>query len=318
MRPLVRKDIRFNSADGSSRIAGYIYSCADVKPFCILQISHGMCENIPFYEEFAAFMVRRGVVVCGGDHIGHGLSAPSPNELGHFKQNSGRYSAVQDLKTMNAYVRGLFPGLPIVLLGHSMGSFLARLYAVRYPKSIDGLLLSGTSGPQPMVDTVIFKTNMMCRLLGQYHRSKLVYAMIFGGYQRRIPNPKTRHDWISRNTAKVEKHTQDRQRAFRFTVSGIYEMLCMLRQVSSRTWAQAVPKNMPMLIFSGTADPLGNYGRGILRLYRLMKISGAKQLSCILYLNGRHGILIESNRYQVYEDVLAFLKKHFAPSPLNP
>ncbi|MDL2323685.1 alpha/beta hydrolase [Ruminococcaceae bacterium OttesenSCG-928-A16] len=311
MQKIERKSIWFNSADGKNKIAGFFYTCPEVEPFCVLQISHGMCEYIDRYQDFAYFLARNGVVVCGNDHLGHGASASTEDDLGYFTEKGGRKFALQDLHTMNQKAHEAYPHLPVVLLGHSMGSFFARRYAALWPKTISGLVISGTGGPNPLAAAGIAMAGLVAKIKGPRHRSSLVHNMAFGAYLKKIENPKTPYDWISRDEEIVALYANDAKCVFQFTVNGFHELFSALKDVSSPGWAAGINKQMPVYMFAGDADPVGDYGKGVVTVYNWLRDAGVKNVQLKLYPGGRHEMLNETNRAEVYDDVLEFLKANF-------
>ncbi len=304
-----RKDIRFKSSNGRSAVAGVFWQNPDVAPWCVLQISHGMCEYMGRYADFAAFLAQSGVAVCGNDHIGHGDTAADADDLGYLDPKVGRRYAVRDLKTMNDRAHEAFPGLPVVLLGHSMGSFFARQYAVQYPQSISGLIISGTGGPNPLAGVGILLTRLISVFKGAHHRSKLVHNMAFGSYLRRIPAPRTPADWLSRDEAVVDQYCADPYCTYRFTVAGFGQLFAALRDVSGPKWAARMPRGIPLFMLSGDEDPVGAYGKGAAKVHAWLQKTGAANLRLTLYPGGRHEMLNETGRERVYQDVLDFLKE---------
>lgn len=307
MPPLVRRDIWFDSSDSRNRVAGYLYSNPYIPPFCVLQISHGMCEYMDRYEEFAGFLAAKGVAVCGNDHLGHGSTVQRSQDFGYFSEKDGRRFAITDLRLMNDKIREYFPGLPIVLLGHSMGSFFARKYVTKWPHTVDGLILSGTGGPNPLAGLGILLANVVAKSKGPRYRSKMVHKLAFGQYLKKIDDPITDYDWLSRDEAIVEAYATDPYCTFMFTVNGFHELFCALRDVSGPGWASLVRRNMPVLMIQGDADPVGDYGRGTAIVRDRLVDAGVRNVEYKLYPGARHEVLNESNRQEVYQDVFAFL-----------
>lgn len=305
----VKKDIWFDSSDGVNQVAAYIFSDEEVEPFCILQISHGMCEYMARYDDFAKYLTQNGIIVCGNDHLGHGSTAKNEKDLGYFTELNGRKHVLADLKKLNELVRREYPGLPLVLLGHSMGSFFARKYAAQWPETIDGLIISGTGGPNPQVDLGIRLSRVIARVFGGRHRSNLLDVMTFRDYLKQIKRPKTPYDWVSRDESIVEKYKNDPLCTFKFTANGFHELYQSLKEVNGTEWARQVPKDLPVYLFSGDADPVGQYGRGVLIVRDMLKEAGVEQLECKLYPGGRHEMLNETNRQEVYEDVIHYLQR---------
>ena len=142
-------EISFASSNGRSLVKGWVYAPMEGDCKGIVQISHGMCEYIGRYDPFLRFLAQHGYVACGNDHIGHGHSSPDEDHLGYMGGMEGDRWIVEDLHRFNRIVRKIHPGLPCVMLGHSMGSFAARVYAAQYGHTLAGLILSGTGGKNP-------------------------------------------------------------------------------------------------------------------------------------------------------------------------
>ena len=312
--PEVKKNaISFKSSNGTDTVAGYYYTCPGMEPRCILQISHGMCEYIGRYDDFAGYMAQKGYVVCGNDHLGHGATSSGPNGTdGYFAEKDGRKFVLQDLHEMNRLAREAYPGLPVILLGHSMGSFFARMYAVLYPETLHALVLSGTGGPNPLAGVGLALTEAIGRVKGRKHRSKFLNNMAFGQYLKRVDSPDTPYDWISRDKEVVARYAQDAKCTFIFTASAFHELMAILRAVNRPQWAQKVDKRLPVALFAGDADPVGDYGRGVESVYRALKDAGVKDVFLKLYPGARHEILNETNRAEVYADILAWCDAHQA------
>ncbi|MEG2020893.1 MAG: alpha/beta hydrolase [Oscillospiraceae bacterium] len=313
MSEIQKNVISFRSASNTCDVAGYIYKCEAVTPRAVLQISHGMCEFIGRYDNFANFMVEHGFIVCGNDHLGHGKTSDNAGGLdGFFAEKDGRDFVVEDLHKMNEIVSEQYPNLPIILLGHSMGSFLARLYAVRYPKTIKALILSGTGGANPLGGIGIVLTKIIGKIKGSKYRSELINNIAFGSYLKQIPQHKTPYDWISHDEALVDIYKNNKKCTFIFTVSAFNDLMCTLRDVNTVQWAEKLDKNMPIYMFSGDKDPVGDYGKGLAAVEKLIQNAGVKDFTFKLYKDGRHEMLNETNRNEVYEDVLNWCNAHVA------
>lgn len=310
MSALRTEDIRFKSSDGIHEIAGYFFTDESQPPRAILQISHGMCEYIGRYRDFAAFMASHGFAVCGNDHLGHGASSPDADTDGFFAEKGGRFYVLRDLKSMNDLARKRWPGLPLILLGHSMGSFFARWFAEVYPDALDALIISGTGGPNPAAGAGLALTNLVGAARGPKYRSQLVHNMAFGAYLKQIEAPKTPYDWISRDEEIVAAYAKDPKCTFQFTVSAFHELMAVLRQVNRPAWAGTIRTDLPVWLFSGEADPVGDYGKGVRTVYERLKAAGLADLQLKLYPGGRHEMLNETNRAEVYADVLGWCEAH--------
>ena len=267
---------------------------SDRRPFLIVEVN--ICG-------------KNGVCRCGLAEL---IQVRSSRREEEFHEKDGRKFVLQDLHEMNRLAREAYPGLPVILLGHSMGSFFARMYAVLYPETLHALVLSGTGGPNPLAGVGLALTEAIGRVKGRKHRSKFLNNMAFGQYLKRVDSPDTPYDWISRDKEVVARYAQDAKCTFIFTASAFHELMAILRAVNRPQWAQKVDKRLPVALFAGDADPVGDYGRGVESVYRALKDAGVKDVFLKLYPGARHEILNETNRAEVYADILAWCDAHQA------
>lgn len=301
-----KERVKFLSSNGVNEIAGFIYFEYETVPKAVLQLSHGMCEYIERYEWVAKFLTSRGYVLAGNDHLGHGDSSPE-KEYGIFYEEF----LIQDLKTMNAIIRKRFGSLPIILYGHSMGSFFARWYAERYPETINGLILSGTAGPSKLNGIGKMLSGIISKLHRRGYVSKFLVKLNFGSYNQRIENPKSKNAWLTRNEEIVKKYDRDPKCQFSFSAMGYHAMLTVLTHVSKKEWAAALPKDLRVLQIAGAMDPVGNYGEGVKAVTRLLKEAGLKDVTEYIDANGRHELHNELNKEEVMEKVVTWLDKRY-------
>ena len=307
----VTEDIRFDSAMPGRSITGHLFYDAEKPPRAILQISHGMCEYIGRYADFAAYMVQHGFAVCGNEHLGHGAGC-APEDLGYFGPGDGIGCVLKDLRTMNRMAHERWPGLPLFLLGHSMGSFFAREYAARYPGTLDYLIISGTGGPNPASAAGLAVIRMSMAIKGDRARSGLVNKLAFGSYLRHVPHPDTPYDWISRDKEIVSRYAKDPLCTFVFTLNGFQVLVSVQDLVNRKDWASRLCAGHcpPILLVSGDEDPVGAYGKGVRQVYEMLKQAGAPDVHIKLYPGARHEVLNETNRTQVYEDILTWCERY--------
>lgn len=275
----------------------------------VLQISHGMVEFIDRYEEFASYLADRGIAVTGNDHLGHGESVLDQEAYGYFSEEKGNQVLLRDLHYLRGLTEKKFPGVPYFLLGHSMGSFLARQYLCLWGEGLRGAVIMGT-GTKPRA--LLYAGRKVCRLLasvrGWRHRSRLVDLMAFGGFNRRFKHPRTTHDWLTREEAIVDAYIADERCRFLFTLNGYENLFYSMYVLTFPAYIARMPKRLPVLFLSGGEDPVGNYGRGVRKVADEFRSAGMEWVKCRIYSEDRHEILNERDRESVYQDIFRFLK----------
>ena len=274
----------------------------------VVQISHGMAEYSNRYARFAFELCKEGYAVFVSDHIGHGSSVTDREMLGFFGETDGEEHFVEDLKALTDIIKAEYPDLPFFMLGHGMGSLIARKYTAKYGYLLDGVIYTGTSGENSAVGVGIQLANTYIKQNGPMHRSELIDTIAFGAYNRKTPK-RTHCDWVSRDEEEVDKFIADELCGYKYTVSGMRALFMLLKQVSSRRWFNSVPLSMHILMLSGSKDPIGDYGKGVEEVYKKLKKTGHKNVSMKLYDEARHEILNETNRQEVYEDIINWLNE---------
>ena len=303
-------NIKISSTDNVNELQVYIWE-PENKPSAILQISHGMQEHIGRYEEFATFLNSKGVLVIGNDHLGHGYSAKDENDLGYFGANRSQ-TVVDDLHAVTLFAKEKYGNdVPFFLFGHSMGSFMARRYLMTYGGELTGAILSGT-GSQPglILSCGLLIANLTALIKGERHRSTLLKNMAFSSYNKRIKNPVSKSDWLSKDSEIVAKYDNDKFCTFDFTVNGYKTLFEAINFIQKNENIERIPKNLPILIMSGDEDPVGNYGKGVKMVYDRLKKSGLTNVDITLYEGGRHEMLNEVEREKVFDDIIMWINKH--------
>lgn len=290
------------ASSGEGQIYSVIYSGTEKR--ALLHLIHGMSEHSGRYEDFAAFLVDHGFVVVMEDHQGHGRSARVP---GHFGDHNGWKNILKDLKGLSDEARKQYPDLPFFLMGHSMGSFLARSYVIRYGKELDGLILSGTMGRNPAVYVGLILAAVQKKLKGPKSKAKLLYRLGMGNYNKEIRNPVNSSAWLSTVDEVCRAYEADPLSGVEFTAAAYYDLFSGLKEINSAGWAQKVP-DLPIYLFAGGADPVGNYGKGPAEVYALLKESG-HQTELKIYPGYRHEMLNEAIHEQVYQDIMNWLER---------
>lgn len=308
----LRKPIKtrrdFPSSDGINTVAGWLYEPAEGPVRGVVQISHGMCEYIGRYDELAAWLCSKGYAVCGNDHLGHGATSDGEAGVnGYMGEKDGWIHMVKDLRRMTILAKSWKPGVPVILLGHSMGSFLARAYASQWGDEIDGLVICGTGGPNPAVDAGLALTELIARTKGPTYRSEKVKKIAFGGYLKKIKDPRTPNDWLTRDEAIVDAYCQDPKCTYLFTVSGFHDLMTVIKRVSGQNWADKLPRQLPVWVVSGEEDPVGDWGSGVKKVHSWLVKAGMQDLRLSLYPGMRHEVFNEVGREAVFEDLLNWL-----------
>lgn len=304
---LIREPLAFASATGQGLCHADLYQPAG-KPRFGLLIAHGMAEHHRRYDEFACWFVEHDAVVLSFDHAGHGESARDHDHLGFFAEKDGDILVLQDLDQLVKYFRNRFPELPLILLGHSMGSLIVRDYLTSNGHLLNGVILTGTSGPNPQLTIGRWLARSIQRIYGPRHRSKLLDGMLHQGFLSRIEQPETEFDWLTRDRQIVAEYLADPDCGYLFTVSGLLDIIAWTERISRPEWASLLPKELPILLASGEHDPVGQFGRGVERVAKWLETAGCT-VKTILYPLARHEILNETDRLAVYADLDAWISE---------
>ena len=310
----------YPSSNGKWRVSALIYTPDEgVVVRGVVQLSHGMCEYAGRYEALARELCGRGIVFCGNDHLGHGATALLNREkLGYFGPRGSRKFLVEDLELLRREMAGRYPGVPYFLLGHSMGSFLARLHARRFGAGLDGLILSGTAGRNRAAAAGKALARAVEAAKGPRYISDAVYDLANGAFSKAIPGAKTPVDWLSKDPRVCQAYLKDPLCAFKFTVSAYYELFCMLEECNSPQWYVGMPKRLPVYLFAGDQDPVGARGAGPREVYSGLLKAGCLDAELRLYPGGRHEMLNEPEQAEVRRDLLQWIEGVMARQAVNP
>ena len=295
---------RFPSATELCDIRFYIYT--PEKPKAVVQFSHGMCEYIERYEEFARFLCENDIAFCGNDHIGHGNSIAHEDLLGFFGSSDGYKNMVCDLHRTSEIIRGKFPETPVFLIGHSMGSFLARIYLSKYEDNFSGAIFMGTAGGVTGQAPLRKILDAAARKNGDLYRNQKITKMVYSVLNLRTENHRTKYDWLSRDDADVDGFIADKKCNFTFTVAGYRDMLNALSCCNSAAVIENTPTDVPILFLSGGMDPIGEYGNGV-RNAVIRYLKRGCDVNLRIYREARHELLFELNKDEVMNDILGFI-----------
>ena len=306
---MVRNEFTFLSADGKTPIHTVEW-LPDGTPKAVLQIAHGVSEYILRYEPFATYLTERGFAVVGHDHIGHGSSLADGAERLYFGPKGSWSWVVQDIYTLRQQAGKKFVGLPYFLLGHSMGSFLARTYLIRYPGTVDGAILMGTG---QMAPALIAGGKAVAvaegKRLGEDRPSPVVTKLSFGTYNKLFAPNRTGFDWLSVNEENVDAYIADPLCGGNASIGLFREMLGGMSYIAKPENLKKMNLNTPILFISGGMDPVGDCGKGVMRAYESFRKAGVRDIAVKLYPDLRHEILCETEKETVFEDVFLWLEE---------
>lgn len=302
-----KEEFTFDSRDGETKLHAVRW-VPDGKALCIVQIVHGMAEYIERYEELAQFLAQKGILVTGDDHLGHGKSVPENGTYGYFCEQDPATVVVRDVHRLKKITQEDYPGVPYVILGHSMGSFILRNYLFRYGTGIEGAIICGTgSQPQPLVKVCQAVAAIQGAFLGDAHVAKMIDKLAFGNYNKKIANAKTPFDWLCRDEKIVNAYMKDKWCGFTFTVNGFKTLFRLLDRLNQKDNLAKMPKDLPVYFIAGDMDPVGNYGEGVKKAYEDFCQAGMEKVTIKLYPGGRHELLNEMNKIQVYGEIYTWI-----------
>lgn len=302
---IIKTQAFFRSTDGVNMSRVLIWRDDSCEPAGVLQISHGLTEHIGRYDRFARFMASNGFIVCGNDHIGHGLTAPSQAELGNFGEPDSDIRMIDDMHTLYNIMVKRHPSIPYYMLGHSMGSFLARIYASLFGYELSGIILCGTSHVNSRLSLLQEYVYPLGDMMGKDSYSS-TGSEILGKLTARYFKEDDENSWLS--VSKENRAEADCDPYFDFPVTNASAMIVakmFFRSCSDECYT-AIPPELPVLLISGGKDPIGLFGRGVLACCSKLESNGI-QTEMKLYPGLRHEILNEDDYQNIYDDILKWI-----------
>ncbi|MGM9592328.1 MAG: alpha/beta fold hydrolase [Oscillospiraceae bacterium] len=301
------KDFYFDSSTGKNKI--HARMCVpDGEVRAVVQIVHGIAEHIARYDDFMSFLASNGLVAVGTDHLGHGKSVETDEQLGFFAEKDGWTYVVGDEEILRRAMKENYPNVPQIVFGHSMGSFITRTHLIRFPGAFDAAIISGTGNQShALVFGGLTMGNLVVALKGPHHHSNLLNNMAFGSYNKIYGTVRTESDWLSRDEAQVDKYIADPLCGFIPSCSLFRDMMTGIKFVTTQKNLEEMNKDIPVYFMSGDMDPVGECGKGVKLAYENFKKAGMKDVSIKLYKDGRHEMLNELNKDEVYSDILAWI-----------
>lgn len=314
---VLREEFSVPSSDCVSNLAGYVWAAPGLEhPRAVVQLVHGMAEHILRYDAFARFLASHGFAVVGHDHVGHGKTAQTPSSWGVMEPRHGADHLVEDVHRTRSHAQARFPGVPYFVFGHSMGSFVVRNYLCAYGKGLAGAVVCAT-GWQPRAALGFGK--LVCDVIGATrgwtHRSQFVHRLADGAYERAFdPEEGGKLGWLSRDAAQREAFAADPACGFTFSVAAYHELFSLVGGCQSRQRVAYMQSGVSVMLIAGSCDPVGGNGAAIPKVARLMRSCGVRDVQVKIYPEARHELLNETNRDEVFGDVLQWFEACLNPA----
>ena len=286
--------------------AGKIRACVwtpEGTPKAIVQLVHGIAEHVERYDEYAGWLNEQGVLVVAQDHMGHGKSIGKDGIQGYF--HGGWFAAVDDTYSLLKQTMEKHPGVPYILFGHSMGSFIVRTILARYPESgIAGCIVCGTAWqPGALLKVAMPMCKFLCGNGGDKRPSEPLKKIMFGSYNQKVEHVRTENDWLTRDDRVVDAYNNDPLCGFTATAGLYRDMMTGIAYIQQKDTLNAMNKATPVFFVAGSADPVGAYGQGVEQAAKAFTDAGMLDVTLKLYPMCRHEILNEINYSQVYEEI---------------
>lgn len=285
---------------------GVTITIPEGKPKGIVQILHGMSEHRLRYFDFMNELSNAGYIVMIHDHRGHGESILNPNDFGYFYKD-GANQLVLDAKKVTDYIQSRFPDLPIYLLGHSMGSLVARAYLKRYDDVLSGLILMGPPFQNPNLNIGRKLVRFLKIFRSPHGRSKLVHNLIFWNYNQKFKKEYDTLSWLCKNQETRERYRNDQQCNFIFTLNGFETLFLLMKDVFDTMNWHLKKCHLPILILAGSDDPVIGSPKQFQHTVQFLKEQGYQNIQVKCYENLRHELLQEVEKEEVIQDILQFL-----------
>lgn len=298
------EDIFYPSHDGKTKIHAVIWR-PEGKARGVVQLIHGMQEYGARYAPFAEYLVSLGYIVCADDHLGHGQSVNSDDDLGYFAKKDAVEVIIADLRSLYKIVKEEQPDIPFYILGHSMGSFFCRAYIARYGSDYDGAIIMGSGFKgRALLNFALFFVRLDALFRGWRHRSKTIEKLAFGSYGKKFSS---KLGWLSKDENNVKAYVSDPLCGVPFTNNAYLGLFSVIKLACAKKTILSTPDSLPIFIVSGDDDPVGDYAKGVNKLYNKLK-KAKKNVKIKLYMGYRHEILNDRCRGEVFKDISDFLE----------
>ena len=278
------------------------------KPGAIVQIIHGLAEHSERYTHFAKFLTDLGYGVMAYDHRGHGET--DPNQLGHIPNEDGFHRMTKNILDFSNVIKEEYPDLPKILFAHSMGSFLTQRYMQLFDDRPAGIIYSGSNGKPPVhLPAGIALSSVISKIYGPDYKSEFIHYITFKPYNDHFKPNRTVADWLSRDNQTVNSYIRDPKCGFIPSASFYNHFYRGLKTLHNHTPFASHDRDIPILVISGTQDPVSNMGKGIKNLVKILRGDGVSDLTVKLYDGARHELLNEINRDEVMDDIKEWISR---------
>lgn len=308
---MVKNEFYYLSADNKTQIHAVEWK-PEKEIIGVIQIAHGVTEHILRYEQFAKFFTQKGFVVVGNDHLGHGTSIAKNSKPMYFGPKNSWNFVVQDIETCRKMTKEKYSDIPYVLLGFSLGSFLVRTYLIDYAKEpIDASIIMGT-GYIPNFKIAIAKmiANNEAKKVGEENTSPVIKSLTFETYNKLFKPNRTECDWLCSNEKAIDEYLADPLRGKNYSAGLFIELLSGMQYTSNLKNIKKMNKKIPIFLLSGDKDPVGEFGKGVIKTFDILRKAGIENVDIKLYKDLRHDILHEENRNNIYADIYNWLEKN--------
>lgn len=283
------------------------YPPKGMKPIGVIEFVHGMCEKRQRYENAMAFFNKHGFICAITDLRGHGENILTTEDLGFFG-DEGYKGLIDDVHEYTMYLHREFPNLPLVLLGHSMGSLIARAYLKKYSREVDTVILSGSPSNNPMAGLGKVLIKFMAMFRGWHYRSPFIENMVNGPFEKPFTNEGILNAWLTKDRNIVEEYNRDELCGVPFTLNGYLGLMNLIQQVYSSTGWVSKNKTLPIMFMSGADDPCRRNDKAFKKSVTHLKHCGYPNTFSKLYPDMRHELFNELDNDEVYSDILKFLE----------
>ena len=276
----------------------------------IVQISHGVGEHAGRYQPIAKILQDKGYEVYANDHRVHGKSVKNEDYLGYYDGDDYFSDAINDMRQLTEIIKKEHYNKKIILFGHSMGSLLSREYVTKYGDDLEALVLSGTASFMKGLGSFgLLSATFLGKLNGKHRSNELLKKLFFSQFNKKFKPNRTKVDWISSDENQVDLFEADPLRIEDFSLSIFLDILKGSKKINQVSTFENTPKDLPIFIFSGDKDPVGEMGKGVKKVAKKYKNAGIEDITLRLYKGGRHEMLNEINKNEVEQDLLDWLHK---------